>query len=218
MCNEFLGYPYRVHVWRSRRRCCFDLCYWLLSNVCDGGTAHRRAGQISEMRAAMSASPQMIQAAAAGDEQALLHLLAICQPDLRRYARRTCATEDIEEAVQDALFILYRRLGTLRAIATFSGWLFQIVKRECLRRLQPRGLLSLDEKTAAGLQEPTDNGLRLDLARAITALPEIYRDVVILRDVKGLSAEETGNEIRAPGPGVERKVHRGRYLIRQQLR
>ena len=166
----------------------------------------------------MSASPQMIQAAAAGDEQALLHLLAICQPDLRRYARRTCATEDIEEAVQDALFILYRRLGTLRAIATFSGWLFQIVKRECLRRLRRRGLVSLDERTAPSLQDPTDIELRLDLARAIMALPEIYRDVVILRDVKELSAEETANEVGTSVEAVKSRLHRGRYLIRQQLR
>src|SRR5258708_12744657 len=165
MCNAFLGYPCRVHVWRSRRRCCFDLGYWLLSNVCDGGTAHRRAGQISEMRAAMSASPQMIQAAAAGDEQALLHLLAICQPDLRRYARRTCATEDIEEAGQDALFILYRRLGTLPAIATFSGWLFQIVKRERLRRVQRRRPVSLEENPPPCRHAPTAPHSHLLLAR-----------------------------------------------------
>ncbi len=126
-------------------------------------------------------------------------MLAVCQPDLRRYARRTCATEDIEEAVQDALFILYRRLGTLRAIATFSGWLFQIVKRECLRRLQRRGLVSLDEKTAAGLQDPTDIEF-------------------ILRDVKELSAEETANEVGTSVEAVKSRLHRGRYLIRQQLR
>jgi RNA polymerase sigma factor (sigma-70 family) len=165
----------------------------------------------------MVATPQMIEAAAAGDEQALLRLLAVCQPDLRRYAHRTCATEDIEEAVQDALFILYRRLGTLRAIATFSGWLFQIVKRECLRR-QRRGHVSLDEKTAPGLQDRTDIELRLDLARAIMALPEIYRDVVILRDVKEFSAEETANEVGTSVEAVKSRLHRGRYLIRQQLR
>ena len=166
----------------------------------------------------MAATPQMIEAAATGDQQALLRLLAVCQPDLRRYARRTCATEDIEEAVQDALLILYRRLGTLRIIATFSGWLFQIVKRACLQRLRRRGLVSLDEEAASGVQDPTDIELRLDLARSIMALPKIYREVVILRDVKELSTEETANEIGASVEAVKSRLHRGRYLIRQQLR
>jgi RNA polymerase sigma factor (sigma-70 family) len=166
----------------------------------------------------MAATPQMIEAAATGDQQALLRLLAVCQPDLRRYARRTCATEDIEEAVQDALLILYRRLGTLRIIATFSGWLFQIVKRACLQRLRRRGLVSLDEEAASGVQDPTDIELRLDLARSIMALPKIYREVVILRDVEELSTEETANEIGASVEAVKSRLHRGRYLIRQQLR
>jgi RNA polymerase sigma factor (sigma-70 family) len=166
----------------------------------------------------MAATPQMIEAAATGDQQALLRLLAVCQPDLRRYARRTCATEDIEEAVQDALLILYRRLGTLRIIATFSGWLFQIVKRACLQRLRRRGLVRLDEEAASGVQDPTDIELRLDLARSIMALPKIYREVVILRDVKELSTEETANEIGASVEAVKSRLHRGRYLIRQQLR
>jgi RNA polymerase sigma factor (sigma-70 family) len=166
----------------------------------------------------MAATPQMIEAAATGDQQALLRLLAVCQPDLRRYARRTCATEDIEEAVQDALLILYRRLGTLRIIATFSGWLFQIVKRACLQRLRRRGLVSLDEEAASGVQDPTDIELRLDHARSIMALPKIYREVVILRDVEELSTEETANEIGASVEAVKSRLHRGRYLIRQQLR
>jgi RNA polymerase sigma factor (sigma-70 family) len=163
------------------------------------------------------AARELIEAARRGDEQALTRLLAVCQPDLRRYARRNCATEDVEEAVQDALLILYRRIGALRTIATFSGWLFQIVKRACLRRLQRRKTTSLDEEIGSQLRDPTDMELRLDLSRSIVALPEIYRDVVILRDVKGLSAEEAATEIGTSVEAVKSRLHRGRYLIRQSL-
>jgi RNA polymerase sigma factor (sigma-70 family) len=163
------------------------------------------------------AAQELIEAARQGDEGALARLLEVCQPDLRRYARRNCATEDVEEAVQDALLILYRRLGALRTIATLSGWLFQIVKRACLRRLHRRRATSLDEETMSQLRDPTDMELRLDLSRSIVALPKIYRDAVILRDVKGLSAEEAADEIGASVEAVKSRLHRGRFLIRQSL-
>jgi RNA polymerase sigma factor (sigma-70 family) len=165
----------------------------------------------------MTTTQELIDAATQGDERALVQLLTLCQPDLRRYARRTCAAEDIEEVVQDALIILYRRLGTLRSIVTFSGWLFKIIKRACLRKLRRRSLASLDENTALLPHDPTDIELRHDLARSIMALPKIYRDVVILRDVNELSAEETAIEVGASVEAVKSRLHRGRYLVRQQF-
>ena len=160
---------------------------------------------------------ELIRAARDGDGQALLRLLAACQPNLRRYARQSCATEDIEEAVQDAMLILHRRLGTLRVIATFSGWLFQIVRRACRRRLRQRGPVSLDNDAALHLHDPADIELRMDLSRAIGALPPLYRDVVVLRDVQGLSAEEAAAEIGASVQATKSRLHRGRHLVRQLL-
>jgi len=163
------------------------------------------------------AAEELIEAARQGNEQALTRLLEICQTDLHRYARRNCATEDIEEAVQDALLILYRRLGTLRTVATFSSWLFQIVKRACLRRLRRRRATSLDDEIETHLPDPTDIELRIDLSRSTVMLPSIYREVVILRDVEGLSAEEAAGEIGISVDAVKSRLHRGRHLIRQGL-
>src|SRR5258708_9719306 len=57
----------------------------------------------------------LVHAASAGDRDAIAALLAAAQPDIRRYARRTCrTTSDVEDAVQETLFVLYRRLGMLR--------------------------------------------------------------------------------------------------------
>ncbi|MBR0718394.1 RNA polymerase sigma factor [Bradyrhizobium liaoningense] len=159
----------------------------------------------------------LLEAARRGDEQALARLLDACQPDLRRYARRNCATEDVEEAIQDALLILYRRLGALRTIASFSGWLFQIVKRACLRRFQRRKSEGLSGDDQHQPEESLDIDLRLDLCRSIAMLPELYREVVILRDVKGLSAEETASELGTSVEAAKSRLHRARYLIRQSL-
>lgn len=135
----------------------------------------------------------LISAAKAGDPAADDHLLAVSQPDLRRFARLTCANAaDAEDAVQTALWQLYRRIATLRVIAAFARRLFRIVERECRR------LLGLGRRTAPihevppGLLEaaaaPLD--LRRDLGAMIFALPDPYREVLILRDVEELTAPE----------------------------
>jgi hypothetical protein len=59
--------------------------------------------------------PGLIEAARCGDEKALVSLIAAVQPDVRRYAARNCRAADIDDAVQETLLLLYRRLGTLRA-------------------------------------------------------------------------------------------------------
>src|SRR5215470_12761324 len=67
----------------------------------------------------------LVHAASAGDRDAIAALLAAAQPDIRRYARRTCrTTSDVEDAVQETLFVLYRRLGMLRRVGSLSAWLF----------------------------------------------------------------------------------------------
>lgn len=59
--------------------------------------------------------------------------MRLCQPDIRRYAQRNCLIGDVDDAVQEALLVLSRKRSSVRVVAAFSGWLFQIVKRECHR-------------------------------------------------------------------------------------
>src|SRR5258708_38417362 len=69
----------------------------------------------------------LVHAASAGDRDAIAALLAAAQPDIRRYARRTCrTTSDVEDAVQETLFVLYRRLGMLRRGGSLLAWLVLI--------------------------------------------------------------------------------------------
>lgn len=164
-----------------------------------------------------SVSAELIESARQGDALALERLLALCQPDLQRYARRTCATEDIEDAVQDALIILYRRLGGLRALSAFSGWVFRIVKHECLRRMKSRHDYTQLNEAIDACPAAGDLDLCLDLVRSIRSLPPLYRDVLVLRDVTELSAEETAEKVGASVQAVKSRLHRARYLVREQL-
>jgi RNA polymerase sigma factor (sigma-70 family) len=82
----------------------------------------------------VSHSPGTTEAAMRGDPEAIMLPLKITQPEIRRYARRTCRSmNDVEDAVQETLWVLYRRVGRLQSVGAFSVWLFQIVRRTCLR-------------------------------------------------------------------------------------
>ncbi len=161
----------------------------------------------------------LLEAARLGDTSALDRLLRICQPDARRYAYRHCLMSDVDDAVQEALLIVARRLQSLRAVTAFSGWLFQIVRREC-RRLERR-VFRLDpydeEKMEAWLATSPDETVRLDLIRALESLPEQYREVILLRDFQELTIREIAAQIRITTPATKSRLHRARQLVREYL-
>ena len=84
---------------------------------------------MTAMIATSRCDPSLIEAARGGDADALVALIAKAQPDIRRYAARNCRAADIDDAVQETLLLLYRRVGTLRAVTSFSAWLFAVARR-----------------------------------------------------------------------------------------
>ena len=87
------------------------------------------------MTAATADRSDLILAAQTGDAASIERLLTVCQADARRYARRHCHASDVDDAVQEALLTISRKVSGLRAAAAFSSWLFMVIKREC-RRLE----------------------------------------------------------------------------------
>jgi len=117
--------------------------------------------------------PLLIEAARGGDADALVSLIAAAQPDIRRYA-----AADIDDAVQETLLLLYRRLGTLRAVTSFSAWLFAVARRACLRLLRrSTGMADASaDEVEMRLAHLAPEDVRIDLSRAIQSLPDHYRE------------------------------------------
>lgn len=160
----------------------------------------------------------LLEAARQGDAVALESLLVLCRPNLRRYAALTCLTSaDAEDAVQEALLIVYRKVSALRAVATFSQWVFQIVRRECLRMMRPGHADLADIEEEKYLSTHSDLDLRLDLTFAIQSLPDIYRDVIILRDLEELTICEIAERLGLIPETVKTRLYRGRHLVREHL-
>jgi len=161
----------------------------------------------------------LLDAACAGDVSAIERLLAVCQPDIRRYAQRNCLISDVDDAVQESLLVLSRKVGSLRAAAAFSSWLFAIVRRECHR--MARKALSTDpwddDKVEAWLARQPVDDLRHDVAAALESLPAHYREIIVLRDLNEMTISEIADQLRESRAAVKSRLHRARQLTREYL-
>ncbi len=141
--------------------------------------------------------------------------------------------ETAEDIVQDTFLRAFRKRREYRAIANFSTWLFTIagnLAKSELRRRKRWRLFSLhkDEESDVGLDLP-DESYRPDkvtessiadvqIQQAILSLPENYRQVILLRDVEGLSYQEISEIVRCPVGTVKSRVNRARLKLQQKLK
>lgn len=154
-----------------------------------------------------------------GDRTALESLLRDCMPDLRRYARRHCPAHEVDDAVQDALWIMSRRVGAVRAAQALSSWLFQVVKRLCIRLITShRSTEPLDAEAPELAQDDEEvRALRIDLARALLAMAPIYRETLVQVDVLGHTLEESAQVQDITVDAAKSRLHRARRMLREQM-
>lgn len=160
----------------------------------------------------------MVAAARAGDTAALEALLRVARPHIRRYAERYCVAQMAEDATQEALWTLTRRLPALRSVAAFPLWLLRIVARICFGLVSPlwRRIEALQDDGQAAAR-PEDIELRLDLERAIEALPESLREAILLFYFCELNVAETAERLGIGRGAVKVRLHRGRAMLRARL-
>ena len=160
---------------------------------------------------------QLLPAVRGGDAVAMEQLLRLARPDIRRYALRHCAATD--DVVQEALIIVYRRVGALREVAAFGGWVVRIVQRLCMRPvlgwLKGEPLAQVEDNLA--WSHKPDHELRHDLALAIDSLPPIYRDALLMRDFEELTIEEMSERMGVTREAAKSRLHRARALVREYL-
>lgn len=164
-------------------------------------------------------STHLILAAQTGDPAAISRLLAVCQADARRYARRHCHASDVDDAVQESLLTVSRKVKGLKAAAAFSSWLFVVIKRECrrLERIMFKHEPLEDELIEQQLATRSDDALRVDLANALESLPAHYLEVILLRDFEELTIAEIAERLGEQPGAIKSRLHRARELVREYL-
>ena len=171
------------------------------------------------MNAPTTDRTDMILAAQTGDAGSIERLLAVCQADARRYARRHCHVSDVNDAVQEALLTISRKVNGLKAAAAFSSWLFVVIKRECLRleRLMFRHEPLPEDLAEEQMLNRPDASLHINLARALGSLPAHCLDVVLLRDFEKFTSDAIAHRLGEKPGAVKSRLHRARELVREYM-
>lgn len=144
---------------------------------------------------------------------------------------RMCGNhEDAEDVLVTSLMKAYNALGSLDDVEAFRAWLGQIGRRTCgrlKRRESVRHLVGLDTLAEQGFELPSDDAspeiLALEMEtkncvmNALEGLPDIYREIYVLRDIQGLSVAETAEKLEISEANVKTRLHRARTLLRDSI-
>jgi len=174
---------------------------------------------------------ELVEACQAGDESAFDVLVARWEDRIRGAAFRFLGSDDeARDVAQEAFLKAYRGLSGFKREARFSSWLYQIATNLCrdrLRRRKTRPQLSLEalEETGPVIVETRPSAherlLERDLAetvrRAIHALPEEQREVVILKEYQELTFLEIAQALDVPVSTVKTRLYRGLVQLRLRL-
>ena len=167
--------------------------------------------------------------AARGDDEALSALVRLYHDRVYHFGLRVCRDGfDADDAVQEAFVKLAKRPDVITDRSALS-WLMSVVKNACLRMLRPflreRRALGerVEERDVPSGEADSHAALeRWELVRAVhTAIAELerpYREVLVLRDLEGLSGDETCAALGLETAAMKTRLHRARSMLREKVR
>jgi RNA polymerase sigma-70 factor (ECF subfamily) len=172
----------------------------------------------------------LILASQRGDAAALGVLLARHEAQVYRFAVTMCRNpEDARETLQETLLAAAKGIGNIRGDTSMSTWLYTIARGICIKQRRRRATaMSRGEFDDDVVSEAPNLGtlpdgvamsheVRIALDRAIGSLPRAYREVLVLRDVEGLTAPEVAAALGVGADIVKSRLHRARISVREKL-
>lgn len=176
----------------------------------------------------------LLERARTGDARAIELLLQQHQAQVYRFGLKMCRDpEDAKDVLQDTLLAMARGLRDFRGASSISTWLYTIARSFCIKKRRrskfaPTGARSLDAEVIAEAGQLTDAAEGPDdalgdkeveraLERAIGELEPMYREVLLLRDVEGLTAPEVAEVLGISVQAVKSRLHRARLSVRAQV-
>lgn len=145
--------------------------------------------------------------------------------------RMTANTAAAEDLTQEAFLQLFRKIGTFRGESAFSTWLHRMAVNVVLMQLRKKGLsvVPLDDTVETEEETPrkelgaTDAKLagsvdRLQLQRAIDALPPGYKSIFVLHDVEGYEHNEIAEMVGCSIGNSKSQLHKARLKLRELIK
>jgi len=178
----------------------------------------------------------LVQAAKGGDTAAFEMLVRLHDQKVFRIARHIVQNhEDAEDVAQEVFLSAFRSLARFEGKSRLSTWLYRIAVNESLMKLRQRRRIHEVSVDQDDLLEPdavpfeivdwspnpeqlySQSELREILAKALQKLSPTYRTVFLLRDVEGLSIDETAAVLELNVPAVQARLFRARLKLRARL-
>lgn len=180
----------------------------------------------------------LVKAAVKGDRDAMEALLVRAQEAAYRFSLLVCGhPEDAEDVMQDALLKTYQHVGEITEPEAFRTWLYTTVRNACLmkrrRRVgEPSHFVSFEKGIEVGdatvpvdvadpsrsiEQKLVDGWLDGRLRDALNHLPPVYRAIVVMREIEGLSTKEVAAVASLSEANVKQRLHRARLMMRKSL-
>jgi RNA polymerase sigma-70 factor (ECF subfamily) len=160
------------------------------------------------------------------DEAAYARLVERHRAELQAHCRRMLGSaHDAEDALQEALFRAWRSLPQFEGRGSVRWWLYRIATNAALDALRrrPKRLVSIDDEAppAGPETDPEDRYARREsveraLVTADRVLTERQRQVLILREALGFSAEETAERLETSIPAVNSALQRARATLEER--
>jgi RNA polymerase sigma-70 factor (ECF subfamily) len=200
-----------------------------------GVTAPRkRTDQAQAFRLGRAEERQLVRAATGGDPRAVRRLLDLLSGPIYRFGRGFCRDRhDAEDVMQEVLVSLTRSLPKFRGESSLATWAYTVARHACARQRrkgvhEPQRLESLEgggDRSALQVpdraQDPQRalerSELRSAIERAIAELPSSQKEVLVLRDVEGLTAAQVGHILGIQERAVKARLHRARVTLRELL-
>ena len=176
---------------------------------------------------------KLVELAKSGDRQALAQLVKNNEQTVYNFSYKICRDrEKAEHIMQETFFSMIKSLHQFDGNSKISTWLYRIVSNHCLmlaRKDKSKTFVSIDndddlyeDKYTADWsripnQDIENTELKKILDDSIDKLSPEYRIVFLLRDVEGLSTEETAELTELSVPAVKSRLHRARAFLRKEL-
>ncbi|MFN8627572.1 MAG: sigma-70 family RNA polymerase sigma factor [Candidatus Binatia bacterium] len=177
---------------------------------------------------------ELLTAARAGDRDALEALLLRYQAKVYGFGMKMCRNpEDAKDILQDTLLAMARGVRDFRGASSLATWLYSIARSFCIKKrrrgksvaAQPLSALPGEETEAITVPHPGpgpeeilgSREIEAVLVQAIAALAPPYREVLVLRDIEGLSAPQVAEVLSLSVEAVKSRLHRARLAVRQAL-
>lgn len=176
---------------------------------------------------------ELLELAQSGNKKALAKLVKSYEQTIYNFAFKICRErEKAENIMQETFYSMVKSIKQFDKKAKLSTWLYRIVANHCLmlaRKEKQRHFVSINDDDALYEDQyiadysrlPTkyteNKELKKVLDEAISKLSPDYRMVFLLRDVEGLSTEETASTAGLSIPATKSRLHRARAFLRNEI-